>query len=120
MAHPLSAVYGLHHGLANALCLPICVEHTFEKSKGIPSLNKKLAQIAKLFTNSAIAEDLPKLIREFIENLGISMGLENYNIKPENLEKLSHLALEDSCHHTHPYSVNKLDFQNCFTEALIG
>ena len=57
--------------------------------------------------------------KEF-ENLGINMGLENYNIKPENLEKLSHLALEDYCHQTHPYSVIKLDFQNCFTGALIG
>ena len=69
-----------------------------------------MGQIAKLFTDSAFAEDLPKLIREFIENLGINMGLVNYNIKPGNIEKLSHLALEDSCHQTHPYSVNKLDF----------
>src|SRR5262249_25576293 len=26
MAHPLSSECGLHHGLANALCLPACVE----------------------------------------------------------------------------------------------
>ena len=79
-----------------------------------------MGQIAKLFTDSAFAEDLPKLIRDFIENLGINMGLENYNIKSKNLEKLSQLAVEDSCHQTHPYSVIKLDFQNCFTGALIG
>ena len=52
--------------------------------------------------------------------VALNLQVENYNIKSENLEKLSQLAVEDSCHQTHPYSVIKLDFQNCFTGALIG
>ena len=120
MAHPLSSEFGIHHGLANALCLPACVQHTVMKSQSINSLNKKLNKISSLFLSPSKAEDLPQLILKFYNKLGIKMGLKKHNIKEENLEKLSRLAMEDSCHKTHPYSVEKSDFLKCFKEALIG
>ncbi|MBC8197644.1 MAG: iron-containing alcohol dehydrogenase [Candidatus Marinimicrobia bacterium] len=119
MAHPMSAEFGTHHGLANALCLSACVQQTLEKSKEIPSLDKKLNIIAKLFHSTATAEELPKLIQEFIVSLGIKLGLQYHNISKSNIEKLSELALIDSCHQTHPYTVNKSDFINCFMESFV-
>jgi 4-hydroxybutyrate dehydrogenase len=119
MAHPMSAEFGTHHGLANALCLPACVQHTFDKSKKNQTLNKKLDLIAKIFSSTATAKDLPKLILEFIESLGIKMGLQHHNISNSEIEKLSKLALIDSCHHTHPYKVTKPDFIHCFKESFV-
>jgi len=119
MAHPMSAEFGTHHGLANALCLPACVKHTLEKSIEDRVLNKKLNIIAKLFNSTATASDLPKFILEFIENLGIKMGIQHQNISETDIERLSELALIDSCHQTHPYKVRKSDFTQCFMGSFV-
>lgn len=118
MTHPLSAKFGLHHGLANALCLPICIEHTIKKSESISELKIKLKQVTKLFNSTKSINELPNLVQNFIENLGIKMGLNNYEIKTKNIRELSRLAYEDACHQTHPYSVTIEDFNFCFKGAL--
>ena len=118
MAHPLSAEFGLHHGLANALCLPACMELTVSKSNENPQLKQKLINIISLFDKNDNIMELPHLIQKFIESLGIQMNLKNYEINETHIENLSKLALEDSCHATHPFEVSQNDFFNCFRKAL--
>lgn len=118
MAHPLSAEFGLHHGLANALCLPPCVRLIELKIEHNPELKNKLKMVSKLFSKKLGNENLSQSIQNFIENIGIKMGLKNYHIDDTHIEKLSQLALEDSCHKTHPFKVKKEDFINCFKESL--
>lgn len=118
MAHPLSAEFGLHHGLSNALLLPETIRLTRENTQPTSLLCEKLNTVANLFKDKSNAHELCELISQFTESLGIQMGLKNHGVSEENISKLSQLALEDQCHYTHPFSVSLDDFKTVYKYSL--
>ena len=122
MAHPLSAEFNIHHGLANALLIKFGMEFTIAKTleTSNQALKEKLNLIGNIILNST-TEDvalLPENLNNFIHNLGISGGLEQHGILPNHIPKLAQLAFEDSCHATHPFPVSIEDFHAVYTRAL--
>ena len=122
MAHPLSAEFNIHHGLANALLIKFGMEFTIAKAleTSNQALMEKLNLIGNIILNST-TEDvalLPENLNNFIHNLGISEGLEQHGILPNHIPKLAQLAFEDSCHATHPFPVSIEDFHAVYTRAL--
>ena len=122
MAHPLSAEFNIHHGLANALLIKFGMEFTIAKTleTSNQALMEKLNLIGNIILNST-TEDialLPENLNNFIHNLGISQGLEQHGILPNHIPKLAQLAFEDSCHATHPFPVSIEDFHAVYTRAL--
>lgn len=122
MAHPLSAEFNIHHGLANALLIKFGMEFTIAKTleTSNQALMEKLNLIGNIILNST-TEDvalLPENLNNFIHNLGISEGLEQHGILPSHISKLAQLAFEDSCHATHPFPVSIEDFHAVYTRAL--
>ena len=122
MAHPLSAEFNIHHGLANALLIKFGMEFTIAKTleTSNQALKEKLNLIGNIILNST-TEDvalLPENLNNFIHSLGISEGLEQHGILPNHISKLAQLAFEDSCHATHPFPVSIEDFHAVYTRAL--
>jgi len=122
MAHPLSAEFNIHHGLANALLIKFGMEFTIAKTleTSNQALMEKLNLIGNIILNST-TEDvalLPENLNNFIHSLGISEGLEQHGILPNHISKLAQLAFEDSCHATHPFPVSIEDFHAVYTRAL--
>ena len=122
MAHPLSAEFNIHHGLANALLIKFGMEFTIAKAHETSNqaLKDKLNLIGNIILNST-TEDialLPENLNNFIHNLGILGGLEQHGILPNHIPKLAQLAFEDSCHATHPFPVSIEDFHAVYTRAL--
>jgi alcohol dehydrogenase class IV len=78
---------------------------------------KYITEIISCFTLSDI-DNLPYLLREFINSAGINLGLENENIREDQIKKLSQLAFEDSCHFTHPFPVTIKDFATVLSNSL--
>ena len=122
MAHPLSAEFNIHHGLANALLIKFGMEFTIAKTleTSNQALMEKLNLIGNIILNST-TEDvalLPENLNNFIHNLGISEGLKQHGVLSEQIPKLAQLAFEDSCHATHPFPVSIEDFHAVYTRAL--
>ena len=122
MAHPLSAENNIHHGLANALLIKFGLEFTI--SKAMESENQgllsKLEEIGDIISCNALDDIsyIPDIVNTYINNIGISLGLSEYGILEENVPHLANLALEDSCHATHPFPVTMEDFTAVYTRAL--
>ena len=122
MAHPLSAKYNIHHGLANALLIKFCLEFTIEKA--IKTENKtlqaKLNDIGNIISCNTLCNigDIPDITGTFINRIGIILGLGEHGIQAEHIAKLGQLAFEDSCHATHSFPVTIEDFQAVYTRAL--
>ncbi len=122
MAHPLSAKYNIHHGLANALLIKFCLEFTIDKA--IKTENKtlqaKLNDIGNIISCNTLSNigNIPDILGSFINNIDISLGLGGHGIMAENIPNLAKLASEDSCHTTHPYPVTMEDFTAVYTRAL--
>jgi len=122
MAHPLSAEFNIHHGLANALLIKFGMEFTIAKTleTSNQALMEKLNLIGNIILNST-TEDvalLPENLNNFIHNLGISEGLKQHGVLSEQIPILAQLAFEDSCHATHPFPVSIEDFHAVYTRAL--
>lgn len=118
MAHPLSSECGLHHGLANALVLPMCLEF-LEKADLRADQRSRIDKVLEMFRARQLAKStLAESCRAFFTSLGLQFGLSNHGVKSEHLEKLSHKAFLDPCHSNNMIRVTEKDFQTVFAKAL--
>lgn len=118
MAHPLSSECGLHHGLANALALPFCIEF-IEKSDLSSEQRKRLFKVQQLFAERGLAkESLSASCKSFFAGLGLEFGLGRHGVKKEQLQKLTHKAFLDPCHGNNIIPVTEKDFGVVFEKAF--
>ena len=84
------------------------------------SLLSKLEEIGDIISSSTLVDisHIPDFINTYINNIGISLGLSEHGILAENVPHLAKLAIEDSCHATHPFPVTIADFTAVYTRAL--
>lgn len=121
-SHPMSAIYKVPHGLANAIFLPIVIKHNLIAN------TKKYADISRVFdpslgfaTNHTAAQQLPKLIHQFNEALDIPKDFSYLGIKftEESIERLSNDALDDvGTVPNNPRKAYKEDIINIYEKAL--
>jgi 4-hydroxybutyrate dehydrogenase len=110
MAHPLSSLYGLHHGLANALVLPDSILH-LEQARLSPEQMAKIQKVRSIFAECGLGRpSLSESCRTFCEQVGIPMGLSKNKVPEDGLAKLSAEALKDGCHGSNMIPVVEGDF----------
>lgn len=110
MAHPLSSEHGLHHGLANALCLPTVVRF----NEGQVGDQHTRAARALGRPGLSLADALESLRRE----LGLPQSLSEADVPRANLERLAHLAFLDACHQGNPVACDEATFRRLFEQAF--
>jgi 4-hydroxybutyrate dehydrogenase len=101
LAHPLSAEYGMHHGLANALCLPAVL--AFNRT----AVQPKIAKIAQALgvraeDEESLAFECAGAVRKLRERVGLPGGLGAAGIPEDGLPHLAELAFADVCHFENP------------------
>lgn len=119
MAHPLSTICGMHHGLANALCLAAGMEFCAARK---PGLYRRVGIACGLdvMKCGASEADLRTIafIREFLKGLNLDAKLSSYGVNPAQLDALIAQAVEDPCHKTNAVPVTADDFRNLFLSVL--
>jgi len=110
LAHPLSSEKGMHHGLANALCLPAVVAFNAEK---VP---ERVERIAKLFGVSG--KELPAAIAKLRAALDLPNGLRAEGVTEQDLDKLADLAFQDACHRSNPRPCTRDDLRRLYEQSL--
>ena len=118
LAHPLSTEFGLHHGLANALCLPAVMRFNLEAAA------PHYARLARLYHDNHFSDadnreaaNAVSLVEVMIEGLGIQRGLRNHGVPRESLEKLAESAFADSCHKTNIRPCTQDDLLRLYRES---
>ena len=96
LAHPLSSEHGIHHGLANALCLPAVVDFN-EKA-----ITERVLHVGILLGGQPELGAAAKAVRDLRMAIGIPSGLRQVGIQEADLEKLADKAFEDACHRENP------------------
>lgn len=119
LAHPLSTICGMHHGLANALCLPFVMRLN---SKRKPGLYRRVGIACGLDLFRAEPKDADTatidFVADFFNNLGLRAGLRNYDVTEQHIELMVPQALADGCHHTNPVPVTESDLRDLYYQAL--
>ena len=119
LAHPLSSLCGMHHGTANAVCLPLVMEFNAKRK---PGLYRRVGVACELDVMKSKPEEADRatidLVRQLIVGLGLKMGLRSYGVNESQLDALSDQAFADGCHLTNPVPVTREDLKALYQAAL--
>lgn len=110
LAHPLSSEKNMHHGLANALCLPAVVEYN---ESAIPA---KLARIRAILDPSA--KTCADAVRALRARVGLPNGLGAEGVTKADVAKLADKAIEDACHRSNPRPTTREDLARLYEASL--
>ena len=118
VAHALTPVAGVHHGLANSLMLPAVV------SFNCMAAEARLADAAVALgadPKMPVAERA-RVCAELVDALrtacGLPRKLSQAGVKREMIPQLVEKALADACHLTNPRPVTEVDFERLINEAF--
>lgn len=119
LAHPLSTVAGLHHGLTNAILLPHVMRFN------LPAVRERLVDIAAALgvdtrglppdeaANAAIAA-----IERLNADIGIPARLRDAGVKAEMIPVMVPKAMEDGCHQSNPRPTTAEDMEGLYRAAF--
>ncbi len=119
MAHPLSTISNIHHGLANAICLVPVMNFNLDAAA---AKYAKVAQCMGIDTSSLsereAAEKAIEAVKELNRRIGIPASLAEAGVKEEQLPLLAQKAFADICHRTNPRPCSEQDFLMLYREAF--
>src|SRR5690606_10032793 len=112
LAHPLSSEHGLHHGLANALCLPAVIDFN------AGAVGDKVLHVGLLLGAAAVPGACARALRELRTVLGLPEGLQALGVGSEVLDKLAGFAFQDGCHRSNPRPCSREDLLALYQASL--
>src|SRR2546429_4444456 len=119
MAHPLSTICGMHHGLANSLCLVAGMKFCAERKPGLYRRVGIACGLEVMKCSDAEADQRAiAFLAEFLAGLGLNTKLRDHGVKAEHLDALVAQAVEDPCHKTNAVPVSVEDFRKLYREVL--
>ncbi len=119
LAHPLSTICGMHHGLANALCLPFVMRFNADRKSGVYRRIGVACGLDVLQSSDTEADEQTiDFIGDFLNKLGLRPGLRNYDVTEAHIEMMAPQAYADSCHQTNPVPVTEADLRDLYLQAL--
>src|SRR6266850_893155 len=119
LAHPLSTLCGMHHGLANALCLVAGMKFCAARKPGLYRRVGIACGLEVMKCSDADADHRTIVfIADFLAGLGLNTKLREHGVKPEQLDALVSQAIEDPCHKTNAVSVTRENFRELYQEVM--
>lgn len=102
LAHPLSAVADLHHGLANSIMLPHVVAYNLEHAIHAYALAGEALGAKSGGALIARARACLDRIRIIIADIGLPIRLRDAGVRPEHIDLMVPQAMTDACHPSNP------------------
>jgi 1,3-propanediol dehydrogenase len=119
LAHPLGGLYDLHHGLVNAILLPVVVRRNIEHAA--PKF-AKIANAMGVETRGVPIEEaameVPRRIESLIEALGLPQRLSQVGVVADDIVDLAKHAEADLCMLTNPHCYPAEEIESMYREAL--
>ncbi|HVU35758.1 MAG TPA: iron-containing alcohol dehydrogenase [Opitutaceae bacterium] len=119
LAHPLSTLCGLHHGLANALCLVAGMKFCAARKSGLYRRVGLACDLDVLHVPDAAADQgTIAFVEKLLADIGLQGRLRDHGVKPEMVDALAAQAAEDPCHQTNAVPVSPADLRQLYLEVL--
>jgi alcohol dehydrogenase class IV len=119
LAHPLSTICHLHHGLANALCLVAGMKFCAARKPGLYRRVGIACGLDILRHNETDADQATiAFIADFLADLGLNTQLRAHGVAEAHLDDLVAQAVDDPCHKTNAVPVSREDLRKLYLEVL--
>jgi 4-hydroxybutyrate dehydrogenase len=118
LAHGLTPISKVHHGLANAIALPAVLE--FNRA----SCTARLARVAVAMGDNSLAREevlagnAIERVRRLNKEIGIPTRLRDVGVKEEDLGRIAQKAFEDASHHSNPRKCTEGDLLSILRAAF--
>jgi 4-hydroxybutyrate dehydrogenase len=118
LAHALTPISGVHHGLANAVVLPYVME--FNRA----NCTARMAQVARalgdtsLSREEVLAGNAIDRVRKLSATLQIPTRLREVGVKEEDLTKIAEKAFQDASHQSNPRKCSEDDLMQLARAAF--
>ena len=112
-AHALSALFDMHHGMANAVMMVPCMSFNREE---VPERFARMGEAIGLAGSSEEkAEGFMNWLQELKDELDVPKGLRDFSV--ELCQNLYEKSFADPCHGSNPRKCTVEDFEQLFKEA---
>ena len=119
LAHPLSTVANVHHGLANAVVLPHVLAFNAEAAaERLRDVAEDLGVETGGLSDAEAAQKAVEAVRALSREVGIPERLSQVGVTAEMIPELSRKAMEDGCHRTNPRPCTAGDMAELYRRAL--
>jgi alcohol dehydrogenase class IV len=119
LSHALSAVCGVPHGLANAICLVPVMRYNLVVS------SREYAAVARCFkintaglAEAEAAEKAVAAVADLNKKIGIPSSLQKAGVREDQLETVAETAFADPCHQTNPKPCTRSDLLAILKQAF--
>jgi 4-hydroxybutyrate dehydrogenase len=112
LAHPLSSEHGLHHGLANALCLPAVLRFN------VAAVPDRVQHLGLLLGATTEPLACAAAVAELRARLGLAGGLAALGIRRSHLGLLADKAFADACHGGNPRTCTRDELLALYEASL--
>jgi 4-hydroxybutyrate dehydrogenase len=118
LAHALTPISGVHHGLANAIVLPVVME--FNR----PACTARLSRVALAMGDTSNARDevlasnAIERVRKLNASIGIPSRLRDAGVKEQDLVRISEKAFVDASHRGNPRPCTQEDLLAMLRESF--
>lgn len=114
LAHPLGALYGVHHGLLNAILMPYVV------AANMPAIAPDAAMLARYLDLGSRPQDLLEWILALRSEIGIPRTLAEAGVPTTDVERVAAMAVEDPSSGGNPIAFSAAEYAALLTRALAG
>ena len=119
LAHPLSTVAGLHHGLTNAILLPHVMRFNMSVVLDrLVDLAAALGMDTRSMSPDHAAEAAIAAVEKLNADIGIPRRLGEVGVTPEMIPMMVPKAMEDGCHQCNPRPTTAQDMEDLYRAAL--
>jgi len=119
LAHPLSSIAGMHHGLANGILLPYAMRFN---GKAVPQRFIGLAEAVGRLRPGMTGIEATEAFLDWVIALRVAIGIPNRlseaGVTEAQVEEMIPQAFADGCHGSNPVAVTEEDLANLYREAL--
>jgi alcohol dehydrogenase class IV len=112
LAHPLSAICGVQHGVANTVVLPHVMRFNAE------TIPKRIGQIARVFDRPPDPEEAIDAVVDLQKRLEMPTTLGETGVEKKHIEPLSSQAARDHCRLTNPRPLSEAEAAALYRIAL--
>jgi len=114
LAHPLGALYGIHHGLLNAVLMPYVL------AANRPAIDADAAWLARALNLGDGPEDLIAWVLALRAEIGIAHSLADVGVPRDDASLVARMATEDPSAAGNPVALSVSQYATLFECALAG
>ncbi len=114
LAHPLGAVYGVHHGLLNAILMPYVL------AANMPAIDGEAAWLARSLGLGERSGDLLDWVLALRREIGIPASLATATASAVDVAAISAMAVDDPSAATNPIAFTSADYAAILERAVAG